>query len=241
MDSIDQASNGLPVTTMTLKDAQLDFTVDVVHGTYEGKVNAEGTEISGTWSQGKPLPLDFKRTTAPLKTEHKAAKPSDIDGAWWGTLDTGAASLRLVFHITNTEDGLTATMDSLDQNVKGLPVTGITRDAASIKIELKQLAGVFEGKIDKDITTMTGTWSQAGNTWPLALKRAKDSSEMDRRRPQNPVKPYPYREEEVSFNNKTANISLAATLTIPEGKGPFPAVLLITGSGPQERWTNSLV
>ena len=53
------------------------------------------------------------------------------------------------------------------------------------------------------------------------------------RRPQNPVKPYPYREEEVSYDNKTASITLAATLTIPAGKGPFPAVLLITGSGPQ--------
>lgn len=235
MDSIDQASNGLPVTTMTLKDARLDFTVDVVHGTYEGKVNADGTEISGTWSQGKPLPLDFKRTATPLKTEHKPTNPSDIDGAWWGTLDTGAASLRLVFHITNTEDGLTATMDSLDQNVKGLPVTGITRDGASINIELKQLAGVFEGKIDKDLTTMTGTWSQAGNTWPLSLKRAKDSTEMERHRPQNPIKPYPYHEEEVRFDNKAANITLAATLTVPEGKGPFPAVVLLTGSGPQDR------
>jgi pimeloyl-ACP methyl ester carboxylesterase len=49
------------------------------------------------------------------------------------------------------------------------------------------------------------------------------------------VKPYPYRDEEVAYDNKAANITLAATLTLPPGPGPFPAVLLITGSGPQDR------
>jgi hypothetical protein len=67
------------------------------------------------------------------------------------------------------------------------------------------------------------------------LKRVKDTSELERRRPQNPKQPYPYREEEVQFENKAAGISLAATFTIPQGRGPFPAVFLITGSGPQDR------
>jgi hypothetical protein len=235
LDSIDQASYGLPVSSMSLKDSKLNFTVDVVHGTYEGKVNADASEISGTWSQGQPLPLAFKKATTPIKTEHKPAKPSDIDGNWWGTLDTGAAQLRLVFHITNTEDGLLATLDSPDQNVKGLPVTAVTRNGSAIKMELRQIDGVFEGKIDKELTSMDGTWTQAGQSWPLALKRAKDAGEMERRRPQNPVKPYRYREEEVQYQNPAAGISLAATLTIPPGKGPFPAVVLVTGSGPQDR------
>lgn len=235
MDSIDQASYGLPLSTISLKEGKLNFAVGVVHGTYDGKVNAEGTQISGTWSQGQPLPLDFKKANVPIKAEHKPAKPSDIDGSWWGTLDTGVSKLRLVFHILNTEDGLVATLDSLDQNVKGLPVTTVTRKDASIRMELKQIAGVFEGKIDKEVTSMDGTWTQAGQSWPLALKRAKGAAEMERRRPQVPVKPYPYREEEVRYENKGADVWLAATLTIPPGKGPFPAVVLITGSGPQDR------
>ncbi|HVO81371.1 MAG TPA: alpha/beta fold hydrolase [Terriglobales bacterium] len=235
MDSIDQGSYGLPVSSISLKEAQLSFSVDVVRGIYEGKVSADASEISGTWSQGQPLPLNFKKAAAPIKTEHKPAKPSDIDGDWWGTLDTGVARLRLVFHIINTEDGLVATLDSLDQNVKGLPVTTVTRDGPSIRMELKQIAGVFEGKLDKQLASMEGAWTQAGNTWPLVLKRAKDSAEMERRRPQNPVKPYPYREEEVRYENKAAGVTLAGTLTIPQGRGPFPAVVLITGSGPQDR------
>jgi hypothetical protein len=147
----------------------------------------------------------------------------------------GVMKLRLVFHITNTEDGLTATMDSPDQNANGLPVTSVTRDGASLKMELKQIAGGFEGKIAQDLTTIEGTWTQRGSPLPLVLKRVKDAAELERRRPQNPVKPYPYRDEEVSYANPLASITLAATLTIPPGKGPFPAVLLIVGSGPHDR------
>ena len=165
----------------------------------------------------------------------KPAKPSDIDGAWMGTLDAGVMKLRVVFHITNTEDGLTATMDSPDQNAKGLPVTSVTRDGTSLKLEMKQIAGGFEGKISNDLTSIEGTWTQRGNALPLVLKRVKDAAELERPRPQNPVKPYPYRDEEVSYANPAASIEFAATLTIPPGKGPFPAVLLITGSGPHDR------
>ncbi|HKN59949.1 MAG TPA: alpha/beta hydrolase [Candidatus Acidoferrales bacterium] len=235
LDSLDQGANGIPVTSISLKESKLTFTVEPVNGSYEGTVNADATEISGTWTQGQSLPLDFKKTTTPAKAEHAPAKASDIDGAWMGTLDAGAAKLRIVFHITNTADGLTATMDSPDQNIKGLPVTKVTRDGSSLKLELKQIPGVFQGTIDKDRESVNGTWSQSGNSLPLQLKRVKDSAELERPRPQNPTKPYPYREEEVSFENSGAGIKLAGTLTIPPGKGPFPAVVLVAGSGAHDR------
>jgi len=187
LDSVDQAVNGIPVTTITLKDSKLNLTVESVHGTYEGTVDADATEITGTWSQGQPLPLDFKRTTTPIKTEHKPAKPSDIDGTWMGTLDTGAKKLRLVFHITNTEDGLVAKMDSPDQKVEGVPVTAVTRAGSSLKLELKQIGGAFEGKISTDLATIEGTWTQVGGTLPLVLKRVKDTAELKWRRLQIPT------------------------------------------------------
>ena len=235
LDSIDQDAIGIPVTAITLSGANLNFTVLTVHGTYQGKVNPESTAIEGTWTQLAPLPLTFQRVTTPIKTEHRLAKPSDIDGAWWGTLNTGMFELRMVFHITNTQDGLVATADSPDQNAKGMPVTTVTRNGPTLKLEMKQLAGVYEGKIDPTLTSIDGTWTQMGHTFPLVLKRLKDPAELERRRPQNPVKPYPYREEEVSYENKPAGVKFAATLTVPPGKGPFPAVFLITGSGPQDR------
>lgn len=234
LDSVDQNAYGIPVTSVTLKDSKLALRVDAVHGAYEGTVNADATGIRGTWSQGQPLPLDFKRARA--KAASKPAAPSDIDGDWLGTLYAGGMKLRVVFHIANTGDGLTATMDSPDQGAKGLPATAVTRNGAALKIELKQIGGVFEGAIAKDLASIEGTWSQPGGKLPLTLKRVKDASGLERRRrPQEPAKPYPYREEEVAYENKAAGVKLAATLTIPPGPGPFPAVLLITGSGPQDR------
>jgi pimeloyl-ACP methyl ester carboxylesterase len=258
LDSVDQAANGIPVNSIVLKDSTLTLGVDAVHGTYEGKVSSDGNTIAGTWSQGQPLPLEFKRAAAPVKPEHKPVNPSDIDGSWLGTLElSGGIKLRVVFHIVNTEDGLMATLDSPDQNVKGIPVTKVTRDGTTLKIAIEKINGVFEGRIAPDLSSIDGNFTQ-GVTTPLALHRLKDQSELELRRPQNPTKPYPYRDEDVSYvnkvqnvtlaailtippgdedvyDNKLQNVTLAATLTLPPGKGPFPAVVLITGSGPQDR------
>ncbi len=235
LDSVDQSANGIPVKSVTLKYSKLSLDVTAVNGTYEGTVAPDAKTISGTWNQGKPLPLEFKRATAPIKTEHKPAKPSDIDGTWLGTLDTGGMKLRVVFHIVNTEDGLTATMDSPDQGAKGIPTSSVSRTGSSLRIEAKGINGSFEGKIAPDFSTIDGTWTQNGGSMPLVLKRTKDQAAIETRRPQVPTKPYPYREEEVTYDNQTQHLTLAATLTIPQGTGPFPGVVLITGSGPQDR------
>jgi len=91
-----------------------------------------------------------------------------------------------------------------------------------------QYSGIFS-----DDSTLTGTWIQLGRKYPLDLK--KNAAPVTYNRPQEPVKPYPYKEEEVTFTNSVENFDLAGTLTIPEGKGPFPAVVMITGSGQEDR------
>jgi fermentation-respiration switch protein FrsA (DUF1100 family) len=230
LDSVDQGANGIPVSSISLKDSKLNLGIEAVHGTYEGKVSTDANTISGTWTQGQDLPLEFKRGPAP-----KPAKPSDIDGAWMGTLDTGTVKLRVVFHILNTADGLTATMDSPDQGMKALPASAVKRDGASLRIEADKLDGVYEGTIAPDKSSIDGKWTQGGGTMPLVLKPLKDQAALEPKRPQTPVKPYPYHEEDVTYENKIQNVTLAATLTIPPGKGLFPAVVLITGSGPQDR------
>ena len=233
--SVDQSSKGIPVSSISLKDSKLKFAVDPIQGSYQGKLNTDGTKISGTWYQGTFFDLDFKRANPVQNTNQKPAAPSDIDGAWMGSIDTGAIKLRCVFHITNTAEGLTAAMDVPDQGASGIPVTTVTRNGPTLKMLVDRIGGTFDGKISADLTTIDGTWQQGGGSFPLVLKRVKDATQLERRRPQNPVKPYPYREEEVSYDNKAQSVTLAATLTIPPGKGPFPAVLLIVGSGPHDR------
>lgn len=234
MDSIDQGAIGIPISSVDLKDSKVRFEIDAVHGTYEGIVSADGTGIHGTWSQGQPTRLDFVRPSKPAKAEHKPVAPSDIDGAWSGTLDTGPVKIALIFHIVNTDDGLIATLDSPDQGVSGIPGT-VVRDGASLTVQIRGIGGTFEGKLDKDGAKMDGVWKQPEQSFPLVLNRTQKGAVLERKRPQNPTKPYPYVEEQVAYENNSAGIKLAGTLTIPEGKGPFPAVLLITGSGPQDR------
>jgi pimeloyl-ACP methyl ester carboxylesterase len=81
---------------------------------------------------------------------------------------------------------------------------------------------------------MTGTWKQGNGSLPLTFRRV-DKVVLAAPRPQEPKKPYPYAEEEVTYENKAGASKLAGTLTTPAGKGPFTAVLLITGSGQQDR------
>jgi pimeloyl-ACP methyl ester carboxylesterase len=111
----------------------------------------------------------------------------------------------------------------------------VTRSGSSLIIALNGIGVVFDGKISADLSSIDGTFTQMGNGLPLLIKRVKDQAALEPRRPQNPVKPYPYREEDVTYASTTAGNTLAATLTIPPGKGPFPAVLLIVGSGPHDR------
>jgi len=237
IDSVDQRTFGLVVNSISLTNSKLKLAVDRFQASYEGKLNPDATKIFGTWSQGGGYAdLDFKRAKVEAKAQPKPAPPSDIDGAWLGTVELSGIKLRLVFHILNTADGLTATMDSPDQGVSGVPATGVTRNGPSLKIELKQKSAAYEGKISPDLATIDGTYTWSAGHLPLVVKRVKDVSQLERRRPQNPVKPYPYREEDVSYNNKKAQgVTLAGTLTVPPGKGPFPAVLLIPGSGAHDR------
>lgn len=168
--------------------------------------------------------------------QQPVASASEIDGAWLGALDVPPGiRLRLVFHLASSAKGLTATMDSLDQDARGIPVPSATRTGSAIVFDMPNIGGRFQGQVADNAATIAGTWSQGGNSFPLTLSRVTDSSTLHLSRPQEPKRPYPYRDEEVTYENPAAGIKLAATLTIPHGKGPFPAALLITGSGPQDR------
>ena len=156
-----------------------------------------------------------------------------ITGSWMGKISTGAIDLRIVFNLSLVEkDSLVATLDSPDQGAKNIKLGPVTLSGENIKISAGALMAEYNGRITND-TTMEGTWKQAGNSLPLNLTKLKKTFEI--KRPQEPKPPYPYKSEEVTFPNSKADITLAGTLTIPAGPGPFPAVVLITGSGAQNR------
>ena len=157
-----------------------------------------------------------------------------IEGIWQGKLKVPGTELSIVFKISQNPEGtLTATLDSPDQGVTGIPVEEVIFKDNTLHLEVKSVGGVYEGKVSEDFLVIEGEWKQSGGTFPLTLKRVDKAVEI--LRPQVPKKPYPYIEEEVAYENKEAGITLAGTLTLPSGKGPSPVVLLISGSGPQDR------
>jgi uncharacterized protein len=161
------------------------------------------------------------------------ADAQTVVGDWQGTLTAGATGLRVAVHITADADGkFTGTLDSLDQGARGIRIGAITVNDRQVTFTVPAVAGSFTGRVSDDGNTIDGSWTQ-GASLPLVLTRGAPAPPP--RRPQTPVKPYPYREEDVAFPNPAAGISLAGTLTIPAGAGPFPAVMLITGSGAQDR------
>jgi alpha-beta hydrolase superfamily lysophospholipase len=167
-----------------------------------------------------------------LPAQNTVEKESVI-GSWLGKINTGAISLRIVFNLSVTgNDSLVATLDSPDQGAKNIELGLVTLSGDSLKISAASLLAEYKGTIKND-TLIEGTWTQAGNAFPLNL--AKLEKKFTINKPQEPRPPFPYKAEDVAFKNAKFNIELAGTLTIPEGKGPFPAVIMITGSGPQNR------
>lgn len=156
----------------------------------------------------------------------------NISGAWGGVLNVQGVRLRLVFNVSENAGGYSSTLDSPDQGAKGIPVTSTTFDNSTLRISIASAGIQYEGTLGAD-SIITGTFKQAGQSFPLTLSKQK--SEIKIQRPQEPAKPYPYYEEDVTFENKRAALTLAGTLTLPKKEGVFPVVVLISGSGPQNR------
>jgi uncharacterized protein len=157
----------------------------------------------------------------------------DISGPWHGQLVFPAGKLRLTINITKTDSGYSATMDSPDQNAKGIPVKMVVFEENILVFTLPEAGIDYRGTFDGQ--GFKGNFTQGGQALPLDLGR-EEIKVQKARRPQEPAKPYPYYEEEITFTNSKENITLAGTLTLPkQGGANYPAVVLITGSGAQDR------
>ena len=171
----------------------------------------------------------------PVRAESPGAKTPALQGPWLGTLKVPPATeLRVVFNITAHPDGsFTGTLDSPDQGATGIAISRISLEQRRVVVEVGAIGGRYEGTLSEDGSTIDGKWVQGGAALDLVMKRVKEAPRP--RRPQEPQKPYPYVDEEVSYPNAKDGLKLAGTLTMPRTGGPFPAVLLITGSGAQDR------
>lgn len=160
-----------------------------------------------------------------------------ITGAWMGILNAGAAKLRIVIRVSKTEKGFTAVFDSPDQKAFGLMVNKTELVKDSLLCEIQLIKGGYRASWDgKD--ALTGIFSQGPGSFPLNMKRLKEDeipkAEV-KARAQTPKEPFGYIAEEVEYDNADKTIHYGATLTKPSNQANFPTVIIITGSGTQDR------
>ena len=156
---------------------------------------------------------------------------AQIEGYWKGQIDLGGQQLEMAFNIKAAENGYSATLDVPAQGAFDVPVDKTVFQDNHLQLTLSAMGASYSGELKGSI--IEGEFSQRGMAFPLNLE--KGEKEAPKARPQDPQPPFNYRAEEVTFTNKKEGNTLAGTLTIPEGDGPFPALVLVSGSGQQNR------
>ena len=143
----------------------------------------------------------------------------------------------IVFRISQGTDGsLGALVDIPDQEAWDMPADLIVSDGTSVKFDIYNIRCIYEGTLSKNSKAINGQFKGPdGGGMPLTLSRVDRPPVRTSKRPQEPQRPYPYRCEEVTFENSTDNVTLAGTLTLPRSEGPYPAALLVSGTGPNDR------
>jgi pimeloyl-ACP methyl ester carboxylesterase len=157
---------------------------------------------------------------------------ASVNGVWKSQIK---AALFLKFDVfLHLDPGAKGTLDAkLDLPKAGLlrqALPGADYEAGTLSLAL---GGLFVGCMSGDGKEIQGRMIAGGKAEPFVFKRSNEAPEL--KRPQEPKAPFPYEIQEVSYRNPKAGVTLAGTLTQPKGPGPFPAVLLLTGSGPQNR------
>lgn len=135
--------------------------------------HAQATLVQPGIGHSFPMPSLTLATPLSIAPQTASPKSASIAGDWNGELNAQGTKLRLVLHIKKNPDGtLTATVDSLDQNANGIPVSAVNQTGNNVKLELAGIAASYQGKLNTAGTEMTGEWTQGGGTLPLIFKRA---------------------------------------------------------------------
>ncbi|HEV8000327.1 MAG TPA: alpha/beta hydrolase, partial [Planctomycetaceae bacterium] len=179
---------------------------------------------------GQTIPVRANEKPAANKAAHQP-----FAGDWMGTLKVGGASIRLAVTVVAKPDGsYSGTLNSLDQDATPHPLDDVSLKEKTVRFAFKRAGLLIEGTLNEAGTEIAAKLKQGGASLPMEFKKLDHPVEGPKR-PQEPHPPYPYRAEEVTFENKAAHAKFTGTLTIPRGAGRYPVALLLSGSGQQDR------
>jgi len=169
-----------------------------------------------------------------LHAQGGSAGPDRYVGTWKGVLELPGANLRLALDVTRSGDALGGSLTSLDQNNSRIPVALMVRND-SLVADMPAIVASFSVALTPEGDTLRGAFLQNGGMGRLTLAHLSTLVvPVVALRPQVPVGPVPYAATDVSFTAPN-RVFLSGTLTTPTGAGPFPAVVIVSGSGPQDR------
>ncbi len=229
--SLDEGGQIFRLDDFRLDDAELRFGLKLTKATYSGRITDGGKTSTGSWKQsGQEFDLILHRV---------AVAPADRpDEIWTGTMNALFQKLAMRFRVYHAEDGTeNFYFDSVSQKSGGFKAMRTTK-GDQWTINVASIGGAFEGVLNAEKTEVTGKWTQGGATLDLVLTRDESLSVEPVKapvRPQTPMAPFPYLVEGVLIGNESDGVQLAGTLTVPRTNHPCPAVVLISGSGPQDR------
>jgi len=235
LDSLNQSVFGMEASSVTHEEDHLRFEIASVGARFQGKIQPDHRSIRGVWEQsGDGLPLKFEKRAAGAASRAATAMVSKAEGTWQGAIEVTNMRMRLQMHISHDDKGkLLASVDSLDQGIQGIPAAKVTEANGELRFEIPAFQAEYHGTLGASRNEISGEWTQNDSVEKLDFHRSDQPLEV--RRPQNPTKPYPYAVEEITIPSSNGKFTLAATLTVPQGTGPFPAALFIGGSGPTDR------
>jgi len=231
-DTPTQNAYGIPWSEVSFDGKKLVAKIALTGAVYEATL--KGELLEGTWLQNNTaMILNCRRVKTPPLAPLELRE--QLVGIWEGRLEIGAISLRVGLHLElNHNGGVVGYMTSPDQTSDTYPVGRVDYvSGRKVKIRAGVLATTFEMEISEDGNFIDGKFSQGGQSFEIRMEQVEKATKNIR--PQEPQPPFSYQAEEVLYRNEAADIDLAGTLTIPPGKGRFPAVLMITGSGGQDR------
>ena len=233
VDTPPQGAFGLP-GKVTYRDGECSMHVTATGGEYRATLSEDGKQLDGDWLQ-RGTELELGCTPKPPAPTIPESLRKAVVGTWEGPLAVGAVELRLVLAVELDEQGkIQGHMASPDQGNRTFPITRTDLlDDGYLRFCIGATFSTFAMAPAEDGAALVGQYSQGGRSYDITLQRVDKPTEVNR--PQEPKPPFPYSSREVTYENEAAEVTLAGTLTIPEGEGPFPTALLITGSGAQDR------
>ncbi len=229
--SVDQGNAVVELDSVEIVDRSVKLLCDELQVEYSGTFDESFSKVSGTFIQGAEYPLELSRMELPKDLKHTQT--------WKGVFNAGPREFDMQIRIFKDEKSkLHGKLDSFSEKLGDLSIDIKDGDEQSFAFDMPITKAVYEGKFNASRDRIEGKWKQSGQEFELNFDKvalAETRSMTPPKRPQNPTKPYPYRELEVTFTNAADKATLSGTLTMPTKKGKYAAAILISGSGGQDR------